>query len=280
MKKVKHILVTFLHSFIPQDIYYPKLLHTRFKLSLKYYLVVIVFFSCVFTGILLYHLSPIKITSYKNSVVNSLSAFPEGVTIKIQNGVLESNQNKPLFLWVYHDNQPLFVFMVNTKGVLTNRYIPLPLIFLGNETAQISYKGNIIVRPYKSSSNILITKESVQTLITHINTYFPPLMFFFYLLLILITPLLFVIYATLLIFLSSIFVFLLLRTFIPHIHLKKCLQAGMHCTHVPFAIVVFLFLLFPTTINILVIATALTFVFSLVGTYEMYSKEAAYDKGR
>ena len=280
MKKVKHILATFLHSFIPQDIYYPKLIHTQFKFSLKYYFIVVSFFSLIFTGIVLCRFSPSTIVSYKTSIINSLSAFPEETTIKIVGGVLELNQNKPLFLWVYHDNQPLFVFMVHTKDTLDNSHIPLPLIFLGQDTAQISYRGNIIIHPYNSSWNVLITKERLQSFIAYGNSFFPLFIFFFYVFLIIAMPLMFVAGLTFLIILSSMFVFILLRTFIPHIHLKKCIQAGMHGTHIPFIIVLLLFLLFPSAINIIAIAISLIFVFALVSTFEMYSKEVFHSKGR
>lgn len=271
MKKVKHILAIFLHSFIPHDGYYPKLLHTRLSFSLKYYLIAISFFACIFTGIVLYQLSPVKITSYKNSVINSLSTFPEEVKIRIKNGVLESNQNKPLFLWVYRGNQPLFVFMVHTKDIPTSSYNPLPLIFLGSDKVLISYRGNTVVNSYGNSLNVLITKESVQSLITNVNSFFPFFMFFLYLFLVIVMPLVFIISMTFFILLSSFLVYILLRTFFPHIHLKKCIQAGLHGTHIPFFIILFLFLLFPFAENILIVAASLIFVFTLVSTYEMYS---------
>jgi len=276
MKKVKHILATFLHSFIPQDIYYPKLLHTRFQFSLKYYLVLMSFFTLIFTGVVFCRFSPLKMIGYKNSIINSFSTFPGEVIIKINKGMLESNQNKPLFLWIYHNNQPLFVFMVHTKDMLDSSHIPLPLIFLGQNKMQISYRGNVIVRPYNPSWNILITKERIQSFIGFINSFFPPFIFFFYILLIVVVPVMFMMGSTFFILLSSMVVFLLLRTFIPHIHLKKCIQASIHGTHIPLIIVIFLFILFPSATNIVVITASLIFVFTLVSTYEMYSKEISH----
>ena len=273
MKKVKHILATFLHSCIPQDISYPKLLHTHFRFSLKYYFVVMSFFALLFMGILFYRFSPLKMVSYKNSVINSLSAFPEDAVIMIRNGVLESNQNKPLFLWVYYDSQPVFVVMVYTKDMLTQSFTPLPLIFLGRDKAQISYRGTVTMHSYDPSWNMLITKERLQSLATHANSFFPSFIFFFYLFLIVLTPLIFIISSTVLILLSSALSYLLLCTFIPRLHFKKCIQAGMHGTHIPLFIALLLFSLFPAAQNIFVIAASLIFVFTLVSTFEMYSKE-------
>lgn len=280
MKKVKHILTTFLHSLIPQDIYYPKLLHTRFSFSFKYYIFIIVTFAVIFTGLVFCQFSPLKMISYKNSIVNSLSAFPEEVKITIKNGILESNQNKPLFLWIYHNSQPLFVFMIHTTDTLSNSHIPLPIVFLGADKIQISYRGHIIIRNYNNSWNVLITKERILPFISSISSYFPLFMFFFYVLMLVIVPLVFILCSTLFIFVSSLLSFALLRTFIPHIHIKKCFQAGMHGTHIPLLIVILLYSLFPTASNIFVVALALTFVFNLVAIYEMYSKEVVQLKGR
>lgn len=280
MKKVKHILVTFLHSFTPQDIYYPKLLHTRLQFSLKYYIFIIFSFACVFTGIVVYQFSPGKIISYKNSINTTLSSFPEDARITIAHGILESNQNKPLFLWVYDNNQPLFVFMVHTKDVLNNSHIPLPLVFLGNNQIQLTYKDSSLIRPYDNSLDILISRETMQALIPYINSIFPSFLFGFYISLLILFPLLFIGVSSLFIFLSASLTCILLRTFIPHIHLKKCLQAGMHGTHIPLIVSIFLFSLFPSASNILIIMASLIFVFTLVATYEMYSKEIPHSKGR
>ena len=280
MKKVKHILETFIHSFIPQDIYYPKLLHTRFKVSLLYYLYIIAFFSLLLTGVLLFHYSPFKIVGYKNSVIKSLSGFPPEAVISIKNGILESNQIKPLFLWVYDGKQPLFVFMVHTKDLITSSDIPLPLVFLGYNNVQISYRGNILSRTYANSLNIQITKEYIQSLITILNTYFPSFIFFFYLFFVFLVPIAFVASSTFFILLSSFVVLLLLRTFIPHIHLKKCIQAAMHGTHIPLLVSILLYILFPSSMSTIIISTSLIFVFSLVATYEMYSKGITHFKGR
>jgi len=280
MKKVKHILEIFVHSLIPQDIYYPKLLHTRLLFSIQYYLVVIIFFSLLYTSIAFYQFSPKTVLNYKISLINSLSTFPKEAILSVTNGVLESNLNRPLFLWVYQNNQPLFVFVAHGKEALTKVKISLPFVFLGSEKVQFSYKGTIIQKSYDHDWNIHITKERVQSFIAYIDSIFPSFIFFFYLSLLIVLPLLFIGGSTALILLLSAIVFVLLRTFIPHIHLKKCIQAGLHGTHLPLLTTIFLFMLFPSMSNIIIIATALIFIFTLVATYEMYSKELFQRSGR
>ncbi len=280
MKKVKHILATFVHSFVPQDIYYPKLLHTRFQFSFKYYFIVLSFFALIITGIVVYQVSPIKMAHYKNATIRSLMSFPDDVKLTFTKGILETNLDKPLFLWVYDGSQPLFMFMVQTRDKMENAHIPLPLVFLGQDKAQISYKGSVFVRPYNSSWNFLITKPTIQSFITQTNSYFPAFILFFYTILIVLVPLTFMVGVSLLVLLSSFLVFVLLRTFIPHIHLKKCIQASMHGTHVPLFTITLLFALFPFVVNVATIAVSLIFVFTLVSVYEMYSKDTGHRKGR
>ncbi len=273
MKKVKAILTTFFHSFVPQDSYYPKLLHTQLKFSIKYYLILILFFSFVLTGVVFYRYSPNKIMSYKNAITQSLSSFPENSIVRIKDGVLEMNQNKPLFLWIYREGKPLFVFMAHTKDDLTLTNTPLPIVFLGRNGFQLSFKGTTFMRLYDRTAHYLITKDALRSFIVFSNSFFPPLLFFFSLFLLVVLPISFVLWSTLLIILNAALVFMLLRTFIPHIHLKKCVQAAMHGTHIPLMVTILLFVLFPTSSNVLIISTSLMFVFTLVAVYEMYSRE-------
>ena len=182
MKKVKHILTTFFHSFIPQDIYYPKLLHTRLNFSIKYYIVFIIVCSCIFTVVVFYRYSPSRITRYKNAIVHSLSSFPDNVIIRIKDGILESNQNKPLFLWIYQGDKPLFVFMANTKDSFSLKNTPVPILFFGRDRIQFYFKGVAFTQMYTKIDQYVITKDTLQSFLVSSDSFFPPLLFFFSLL--------------------------------------------------------------------------------------------------
>lgn len=280
MKKVKHILAIFFQSFIPNDGYYPKLLHTRFKFSLKYYIVVVSILAYVLAGVVVYQYSPKKLVGYKNSLINTLASFPKDAKITIANGILEFNQNKPLFLWVYDNKQPLFVFMVHTKDMLRSDDIPLPLFFLGEDRMLLAYQGNMKSYVYDSSLNLKITRDMVYKVIVWIESAFPSFMIGFYAILFIVLPLVFIGVSTVLILFSSLLTYIVLRIFISHIHIKKCVQAGMHGTHIPLMIIIILYIFCPNSRNIITVSTALIFVFTLVATFEMYSKEVNHSKGR
>ena len=278
MKKVKHILEIFVHSLIPQDIYYPKLLHTKLSFSLHYYLFIIICFSLLYTSIVFSQFSPMKIVDYKTSFINALSVFPEEAIISVNKGFLDLNLNRPLFLWIYQNNQPIFVFIAHGKEILNKPDTSLPFILLGSDRFQFSYKKIVVKKSYSPEWSFQITKNRIQSYMLHINSVFPSFMIFFYLSLLLIFPLLFMIVSTSIILIFSVLVFILLRTFIPQIKLNKCIQAGLHGTHIPLLVAIFLFALFPSMINVITIAAALVFIFTLVATYEMYSKEVLHQK--
>ena len=280
MKKVKAILTTFFHSFIPQDAYYPKLLHTRLNFSIKYYIVFIIVCSCIFTVVVFYRYSPSRITRYKNAIVHSLSSFPDNVIIRIKDGILESNQNKPLFLWIYQGDKPLFVFMANTKDSFSLKNTPVPILFFGRDRMQFYFKGVAFTQMYTKIDQYVITKNTLKSFLLFSDSFFPPLLFFFSLFLLVVLPISFAFWSALLIIINAFLSFILFRTFIPHIHFKKCIQAAMHGTHIPLIVTIILFVLFPTAPNVLTISTSLMFVFTLVAVYEMYSKTLLQSKGR
>jgi hypothetical protein len=280
MKKVKAILSTFLHSLVPQDIYYPKLLHTRFKFSVKYYIFLIVVLSFIFTTIVIYQYSPNKIINYKNAVTRSLLSFPDDAVIRIIDGTLEVNQNKPLFLWLYRDEKPFFVFMAHTKDELSLSNNPLPVMFLGKNSVQFAFKGSAFTQAYDKTAHYLISKETLRSFVNMSNSFFPPLLFFFFVFLVLVLPLSFGFWSTVSILVNASIVFLLLKSFIPHIHLKKCIQAGMHGTHIPLITTILLYALFPASPNVIIITSSLMFVFTLVAVYEMYSGSLPQAKKR
>ena len=224
-------------------------------------------------AVLVYHYSPQKIMQFKDSLMSTVLSIPEDVELSIVKGTLESNQEKPLFLWVYHETQPLFVVMIHTKDFLDSSHIPLPLLFLGRESLQFTYKGSSFIRPYEPNLNFTINKQSLVSLIPWFDSFATALLVGFSVCIITIAPLAFIALMGSMIIASSALVFLLLRTFIPHVHFRKCLQAALHGTHLPMSISLLLFALFPGKSNCFIITLSLIFVFALVATYEMYSEE-------
>lgn len=273
MKKVKAILTTSLNSVIPQDIYYPKLLHIRFMYSLKYYITITLILTALFILAFSYKYPLSRLVQYKNDVTKSFSQFPESAVLRIQKGQLTSNSSLPIFIWVKHKEKPLFVFMANAKDDAPRTIPPVPFLFLKKDGMQISYRQYQRISAYDPTREYTISKEQMPLLEEKVNALCAPVMRYYNLALVTILPLMFIIFTTGNILLSSIVSFLLFRLYFSHAHLKKCIQAGLHGTHIPMIISALLFVLYPTNLRIIPIIGALYFVFALVSIFEMYSKE-------
>ncbi|MFZ2026616.1 MAG: DUF1189 family protein [Microgenomates group bacterium] len=278
MKKVKAILTTSLNSVIPQDIYYPKLLHIRFFYSLHYYITILLVLTGLFTFAFSYKYPLSKLLQYKNDITRSFAQFPDTVILRIHKGQLTSNSDLPVFIWVKHKEKPLFVFMANAKDDAPRTISPIPFLFLKKDGMQISYRRYQRISPYDKMRDYTISKEQMPQFEEKINALFTPLLSYYNLAMVTLLPLVFIIFTTASIILSAAFSFLVFRIFFSRTHFKKCLQAGLHGTHIPMIISALLFILYPTTMRTVPIVCALYFVFTLVSIFEMYSKEAPHHR--
>lgn len=281
MKKVKAILTTSLNSIIPQDLYYPKLLHIRFLYSLQYYITILLVLTALFTFAFSYKYPLSKLVQYKDDITQSFAQFPKSAILRIQRGQLTSNSDLPLFVWVKHKDKPLFVFMANAKDDAPRTIRPIPFLFLKKDGMQISYRQYQRITPYDKTRDYIISQEQMPIFEEKINELFAPIISYYTLAILTVLPLVFMIFTTASILISSLIAFLLFRAYFSRIHLKKCVQAGLHGTHIPMIISALLFILYPTTMRIVPVICALYFVFTLVSIFEMYSKEASHHrKGR
>lgn len=278
MKKVKAILTTSLNSVIPQDIYYPKFLHIRFLYSLKYYITILLVLTGLFTLTFSYKYPLSKLLQYKNDVARSFAEFPETVILRIQKGQLTSNSDLPVFVWVKHKDKPLFVFMANARDDVPRTIRPIPFLFLKKDGMQISYRQYQHITTYDKTRDYTISKEHMPDFEEKVNAWFSPVLTYYNLALVTLLPIAFIIFTTATILISALISFLLFRMYFLRIHLKKCIQAGLHGTHIPMIISALLFILYPTTMRTVPIVCALYFVFTLVSIFEMYSKEAPHHR--
>ncbi len=273
MKKVKAILRTFINSFIPQDRYFPKLLHIRLMYSLKYYISILGFLTILFviSFVAKYPLS--RIYEYKSAIVQCLSGFPQDVELRIDKGILSTNTNTPLFIWVRQNGKPLFVLMANEREMSPRFQNPIPFIFLKKDGLQVSFRQFHKQWLYSPTSRYVLSRKQIPLLTSLIHLYTPYAICIYIACMFLLFPLAFMIFVTMSIILSSLITYLAFRTYFIRIHFKKCLQAGIHGTHIPLIFAAVLLYLFPFSFRCLPVAYALFFVFTLVSTFEMYSKE-------
>jgi len=278
MIKVKAILAVFVNSFIPQDKYFPKLLHIRLIYSVKYYISILGFLTMLLVVSLALKYPFSRIYEYKSAIIQSLSEFPQNVELRINKGVLHTNTNAPLFLWVKHNGKPLFVFMANERELSPRFQNPIPFVFLKKDGLQISFRQHHKMWTYNPLSEFLLSKEQIPFLTSLIHSYAPYVVGVYGVILLFLFPLIFMCFITICILTSSVLSYLFFRSYFIRIHFKKCLQAGLHGTHIPMIISAVLLYLFPFSVCSLPIVCALFFVFTLVSTFEMYSKEEPHHR--
>lgn len=278
MKKVKAILTTSLNSIIPQDIYYPKLLHIRFMYSLKYFIVATLIVTALFTLMFAYKYPLSRLVQYKDDITKSFAQFPDSAVLRIQKGQLTSNSTLPVFIWVKHKERPLFVFMANAKDDAPRTIPPVPFLFLKKDGMQISYRQYQRITAYDATREYTISKEQMPLFEEKVNALCAPVMRYYTLVLFTILPLAFMLFTIANILIAAAASFLLFRLYFSRAHLKKCIQAGLHGTHIPMIISALLFVLYPTNLRIIPIMCALYFVFTLVSIFEMYSKEVPHHR--
>lgn len=278
MIKVKAILRTLINSFIPQDKYFPKILHIRIMYSFKYYISILSILTLLLVVSLMSKYPISSISQYKESIIQNVAAFPQDIELKIHKGELSTNSNAPLFLWVKHKNKPLFVFMANAREMSPRFQNPIPFIFLKKDGLQVSFRQFHQLWTYDPTANHIISRQQIPYFISQINSFFPYVVFLYCISMFILFPLAFMSFVTGAIILSSALTYLIFRTYFLRIHYKKCLQAGMHGTHIPLLFTAVLLYLFPFSTRCMPIVLALFFVFTLVSTFEMYSKEEPHHR--
>jgi len=272
-RKVKAIFTLFLNSIIPQDHFYPKLLHTPLFHSLRYYSVIIVGSAGILVALLFIRHSPARLIEYKSAVISAIAQFPVDAELRIHNGELSSNMNRPLFLWVNTKNKPLFTFIADTQDTSTQFLHPAPFIFLKNNGFQVSFRQFDHFWSYQRSDAYVISRQNSAQFEKQADRFFSSLVIYYFVFLFFILPLLFIIISTLAIVISGVIAFLILRIYSSRVHLRKCIQAGLHGTHIPIFITVLFLNLFPLAPRCLFVVGSIFFVFTLVSSFEMYSKE-------
>lgn len=160
MNKVKRFAQIFIQSATLRKNFYNRLFQSHWSLTFKYLLILAVTLQ-IFGGLInLWNFRPNKFMILKNQVISSLSAFPEELVIKLNQGFLFTNYYKPYFFRLNQSRfQPLIVvdetaevekildyqsivLLTATNLVVNNKWQPQkPFIFpLPNVPLQIDHK--------------------------------------------------------------------------------------------------------------------------------------------
>jgi hypothetical protein len=272
-KKVKAILHMFAVSTIPSAPIYKKLLHSPIRSSVRYFAALMGALIVILTAAIYFLIiPPAAIQQLRTYGITTLRSFPKNCQIKIENGILSTNLNRPLYVWGTSLGQPTLLLSVHEYNNSTIDTGSHAIIALGKNTITLQFKNLIFTRPYDGRMYV-INSETVSRFTRIVETYANRVQIAFYVFYFLLFPVGIALWVSLLIFMSSLFTFIVFHAIIKRVHLARCIQATMHGSMIPFMIGFGLMVVYPTTLSAFLITPFLMFIFSLVATFEMYFEE-------
>lgn len=271
-KKVKTFFLDFRNSLIPQPSFYKRLLRVSFSHSVSYFITLVFFLNTVFLILFITKVNPVRLTEIKNSIVNELNAFPENLTIHINDGYIMSSTNRPYFFWITHEHKKLLLGVVDEDATpeKINEYGSFFLI-TNNMFVFNKNKLPIIINSLSLAEvNETINREWTKSLAIFINQIYPFALVLFFLISLAVIPIVTLFINGIIIMLGSLGSFILFKFFTKKHTFKKTLQITLHSSSLPLIILGISSLLNPTIHNLRIPLFLLIVIFSICALYEAY----------
>lgn len=265
-KKVKAFFHVFSNSLLPQAPYYKKILKTPLSFSLKYFLFLVFVVNLFFVLFYIIRSGPREIYYIKNSFSETLSKFPNDLMIYVNSGVLQTNRDRPYFMWLDLHNKKKLLLVVDQSAMpekinqykasllLTSRYF----VFNKNK-----FNNTMQVIPYGSSS-LSFGKETINQLNSWLNKYFSWLVFSSIVFSVFLFPVLVFGKSLIYLFILSLLNFVIFKFFYKKSTVIKTFQISLHATTLPFIIQ------YAINPQMQLLLALLLFIFILSGLYEAY----------
>jgi len=235
---------------------------------------IVIFTLCIFFFVV----SVDQTTQLRTSLTHALSSIPDNVQIRIDNGIMSTNLNRPLYIWSYdHLNRPSLIFLVDEHQ--TDRLNSKPVALLTLTKNHLILKTNEITytKPYDTQTYI-INSDSMSRFMRLVTLYAPQIQVAFYVSYFLVFPVLTAFWVSAIVIITSLCTYTVFHFFIKRVHFVRCIQATLHGSVLPFILSFFLLTLYPGQVSSLVITPFLVGIFSLVSVFEMYFDEIKNDR--
>lgn len=273
-KKVKAFFHVFSNSLLPQAPYYRKIIKVPLSFSLKYFLFLVFTVNLFFVFFYLLGSNPKEIYYIKNSFSKSLAEFPKELKIYINNGMLQTNIDRPYFMWLdLHDKKNLLLVVdqsampekikqYKANILLTSRY------FVLNKN---KFNDKAFIIPYEKSS-FSFGKETIDQLLLWLNKYFYWFVFLAMVFSIFLFPLLLFGVSLIYLFSLSLICFVIFKFFYKKNTIMKTFQISLHATTLPFIVqyAINSFLYNARFFQMKLLLALLLLIFILSGLYEAY----------
>ena len=287
--KVKTFLHVFWKSLLPQSEYYQKILTTKFRFSLRYFLTLIIIINIVFIVHLFFRFNPKRIINLTDNIINTLNNIPDDLTIIINKGTLMTTYNRPYLFWLNDQEKTKLLLVIdqNATPEMIRQYQSYLLVTAKEiviNPDKIKQKTQSI--PLNYTINQTIDKKSftaVSKSLSRIKALLPFFYFVFFIIMVALTPLFSSLVTLLYLAIACLITYVIFHFFMQkRIHAKKIIQISFHAVTLPL-LVDYFFIMFqrlvttgivslpnikPIPFPYLFIALLTVFVFG--GTYEAY----------
>lgn len=237
MKKLRTFIHVFINSLIPLDKYYKKLEHTPFLFSFKYFLTVM-FFISILSVLSLSHffffvISPRQLSQ---AVMQTLDNFPNDLTVRIVDGHLMTNLDRPYIAWARIKNIPQPLLVIDEFAQPSKRDEYQTPVLLTENALVVSYKNTSQVMRLSPDINLRITKSEAVALKKTLGKLGVLLILIFPVLLVISMIAYFIFGTALTFFLLAIMsgvVFIIGRFKINSLNFQKVFQISLHSSTLP-----------------------------------------------
>lgn len=278
MQKINTFFHVFAHSLLPTPKYYAKILKTRIVFSLKYFLVLIFlvnFFSILF--FLVKNSDLIKIGSYyKKMAMQTLDEYPADLTIRVENGHLMTNYDRPYFMWVKDKGIPHLLLVVDQRATFekVNQYDALFLL-TGEGIASRHDAYETRYYRFRPTDNFVIDKTTITGFKNQINKIYsllPIIIALGIVALMIIVPVFAILITLTHLLILSLAVFLVSKFFLKGTKFKRVFQISLHSSTIPL-IMEYSFFAFGLPITIPFGFSLIYLLFLTLSLYEVHTSK-------
>jgi len=282
-------LHVFWKSLLPQSEYYQKILTTKFRSSLRYFLTLITIINIVFVVYLFFRFNPKRITNLTDNIINTLNTAPNDLTIIVHKGTLMTTYNRPYFFWLNDQNKTKLLLVIdqNATPEMVKQYQSYLLVTAKEiviNQDKIKQKTQSI--PLNDTINQTINKKNfsdVSQFLNKIRALLPFFYFIFFIIIIILTPLFSSLITLFYLAVACLITYIIFHFFMrKRIHAKKLIQISFHAVTLPL-LVDYFFIMFQKFMTTRIVSLpgikpipfpylflVLLTVFVFGGTYEAY----------
>lgn len=278
MEKVKVFFDMFAKSLLPQHPSYSHFAKSSFKKSFGYFLVLIFFLNALYASYVIFTYSPKTVRSMFQELKRMLVNYPADLFIKIDQGSMITNYDRPYMVWSEYGGKKRLVIVVDESATI-QKMDDYPTLILLTQTDLIikgmgKNQSNIII-PLNHIEKRTITKEVVsqyEKIAENVLAFLPLLYLVFIFIIYVVVPTLSLFKMSVFLGVAAIILFLFFKLYnkrrLEHIRFFEIFKIGFYAITLPLSLL-YIFRLFGVEIRPIYFFF-LTIISLFTGIYEAY----------